>query len=70
MKVLSLKGENFKQTSTVQHEINTEAGARPFRQKLRSYSIPLQKIIDAEVDRMIKEGMIVPSNSPYASNLL
>ena len=70
MKVLSHKGENFKQTRSVMHDIDCVPGSKPFRQKLRAYSIPLQQIIDAEVERMIKEGMVVPSKSPYASNLL
>jgi len=70
LNVTSLKGENFKQVKSVQHEINTEATAKPFRQKLRNYSMPLQMIIDAEVERIMSEGLVVPSTSPYASNLL
>jgi transposase InsO family protein len=69
-RVYSLKGENFKQTDAVQHEIHTEAGARPFRQKLRTYSPPLQKILDTEVNKLLEDKVIVPSTSPYASNLL
>jgi hypothetical protein len=70
MEVYSLRGENFKQTDVVQHEITTAAEAKPFRQKLRTYSPPLQAIIDTEVNKMISDGIIVESNSPYASNLL
>ena len=65
----SLRGEGFKQTDVVQHEINTGDGL-PFKQKWRTYSYPLQKIIDTEVNRMIKDGIIVKSKSSYASNLL
>jgi hypothetical protein len=68
--VYSLHGENFKQTDAVQHEIHTEPGARPFRQKLRTYSPALQKILDTEVNKLLEDGVIVPSTSPYASNLL
>lgn len=66
--VMSLRGENMRVTDSVQHEIITEGA--PFRQRLRTYSQPLQRVIDAEVDKMIKAGVIVPSTSPYASNLL
>jgi transposase InsO family protein len=68
--VYSLQGENFKQTDAVQHEIHTEPGARAFRQKLRTYSPPLQKILDTEVNKLLEDGVVVPSTSPYASNLL
>ena len=66
---LSIRGENMSQTDVVQHEINT-GNARPFRERLRQYSPAVQEIIDAEVQRMIDMKIIVPSKSPYASNLL
>jgi hypothetical protein len=65
----SMKGENMERTDSVQHEIDT-TDKHPFRERLRQYSPAIQEIIMAEVDSMVKQGVIVPSKSPYASNLL
>ena len=65
----SMKGENMERTDSVQHEIDTGT-KRPFRERLRQYAPAVQKIIDDEVQQMLKDGVIVPSKSPYASNLL
>jgi transposase InsO family protein len=65
----SMKGENMERTDTVEHEIDT-GSKRPFRERLRQYAPAVQKIIDDEVQAMVKDGVIVPSKSPYASNLL
>ena len=65
----SMKGENMQRTDAVQHEIDT-GGKRPFRERLRQYAPAVQQIIDNEVQSMLKQGVIVPSKSPYASNLL
>ena len=65
----SMKGENLKQTDVAVHEIDTGDTA-PFRERLRPYSPPIQAIIDKEVQKMIQQGILVPSRSPYASNLL
>jgi YD repeat-containing protein len=65
----SMKGENLKQTDVAEHVIETGDNL-PFRERLRPYSPPVQSIIDKEVAKMIKQGVLVPSRSPYASNLL
>jgi transposase InsO family protein len=65
----SLKGENMERTDSVQHEIDTR-DRHPFRERLRQYSPAIQDIIASEVESMIKQGVVVPSRSPYASNLL
>jgi len=67
--IFSMRGENLAQTNVAVHEIDTGDTA-PFRERLRPYSPPVQAIIDKEVDRMIKQGVLIPSRSPYASNLL
>jgi hypothetical protein len=64
----SLKGENIGVAVGVEHEIETEG--RPFRQRLRTYSQAIQSIIDQEVQKLIDQGVIVPSKSPYASNVV
>ena len=67
--IFSIEGENLGQTDAAVHEIET-GNNKPFRERLRIYSPAMQPIIDAEVDKMVKEGIIVKSKSPYASNLL
>ena len=69
LKRFSQKGENLTQTNVIEHEIDT-GNEKPFREKLRPYSPPMQAIIDKEVKQMIDQGVLVPSKSPYASNLL
>ena len=69
MSIFSLDGENLQQTDTVEHEINT-GSAKPFRERLRNYNPTVQEIIEAEVRKMEEQGIIQPSKSPYASNLL
>jgi hypothetical protein len=64
----SLRGENMGVAKGVQHEIETNA--RPFRQRLRTYSAAIQAIINQEIQKLIDQGVIVPSKSPYASNPL
>ena len=66
----SIGGENLGKVNTIKHEINTDPKVLPFREKLRVYSKAIQDIIDKEIDKLIKDGVIVPSKSPYASNLL
>ena len=65
----SLNGENMERTDSVEHEIDTGKN-HPFRERLRQYSPGIQSIIDNEVVKMLKEGVIIPSKSCYASNLL
>jgi transposase InsO family protein len=65
----SMNGENMERTDSVMHEIDTK-DCRPFRERLRQYSPAIQEIIDKEVVKMVNEGVIVQSKSPYASNLL
>ena len=67
--VFSMKGENLKQTDIAVHEIDT-GDTPPFRERLRNYSPAMQTIIDVEVKKMIDQGVLIPSRSPYASNLL
>jgi len=59
----------MERTDSVQHEIDVGTH-RPFRERLRNYSPAIQEIIEAEVQRMLSEGVIQQSKSPYASNLL
>lgn len=69
MDCISINGENMRQTKATMHEIDT-GDTLPFKEKLRNYSPAVSDIILAEVDKMIKAGVLVPSKSPYATNLL
>ena len=53
----------------MEHVIDT-GNARPFRQRLRRHPPAHQKIIKEQVDQMYKQGLIRPSMSPYASNVV
>src|SRR5271163_3547272 len=64
-----MKGENLQQTDVTVHEIDT-GDTPPFRKRLCNYRPPTQAIIDIEVQKMIEQGVLIPSRSPYASNLL
>jgi hypothetical protein len=66
----SLRGENLGCVNITQHEIQTTPGAPAFRERLRVYSETIQEIINKEVQKLLDEGVIVPSRSPYASNPL
>ena len=65
----SIAGENMSVTSTATHRIDTGT-TPPFRERLRQYSPAVNEIIDAEVRKMVSMGVLQPSTSPYASNLL
>src|SRR6185312_11407986 len=43
---------------------------KPFHQRLSVYSPALQQIIETEVNKMLHDKIIIPSKSPFASNLL
>jgi hypothetical protein len=65
----SLEGENIERTDAVQHGIDT-GDNEPFRERLRTYSPEVEKILEKEREKMSEQGVIQPSSSAYASNLL
>ena len=56
-------------TTVVRHEIDTQ-GARPIRQPLRRQPLSRLLYIDEEVDTLLKNKVIEPSMSPWASNVV
>ena len=56
-------------TTLVRHEIDT-GDARPFKQPLRKYAMAHVPIIDKRVQEMLDHDIIVPSSSPWASNVV
>lgn len=53
----------------MEHVIDT-GNAPPFCQKLRRHAPAQEKIINEQVDQLLKQGIIRPSMSPYASNVV
>lgn len=55
-------------TSIVSHKIKTTAD--PIKQRCYPISPAVQKHVDAELDRMLRDGVIEPSSSPWASPIV
>lgn len=68
-KFLLVKNGKIGCTNVLQHSIDT-GDAKPFRQRPYPVSPYKQKRIDEELDRMLKMGVIVPSNSPWSSPIV
>jgi hypothetical protein len=56
-------------TSLVKHSIFT-GDAAPIRQRLRRIAPAHQKVVEEEVQRLLREGLIRPSYSPWASPIV
>ena len=55
-------------TTVVQHEIKTDGP--PIRQPVRRLPTALKPVINAEVEKMLQQGVIRPSNSPWSSPIV
>jgi hypothetical protein len=67
--VFSIGEMDLGRTNTVQHEIDT-GSAKPVRQPLRRHLPAHQAAIRDHVSSMMKQGVIEPAQSPWASNLV
>lgn len=67
-KNFSLMGTKLGCTSMVEHVITTEAN--PIKQRHYSVSPAVQKQINVELDQMLADGIVEPSNSPWASPII
>ena len=54
-------------THMAKHRIRLKAGAEPVKHRYTPRNPATQAIIDEEVSRMLAEGIIEPSNSPWSS---
>ena len=54
-------------TTLVEHEIRLKEGAVPIKQRHYPRNPAMQSIINEEVDSMLREGVIEPSDSPWSS---
>ena len=57
--------ESLGRTSTIRHKIDTGA-AKPIKQAPRRLPQAKREIIEAEIDRMLKQGIIEPSTSSWS----
>ena len=53
-------------TDWEEHDMDVQ-GSKPIKQGYRPFPRAKQEVADVEVDRMLAEGIIEPSNSPWAS---
>lgn len=60
--------KKFSQTTLVEHVIRTTA--EPIKQRYYPVSPVVQKRIDHEIDKMLADGVIEPSDSPWSSPIL
>ena len=65
---LSLNEFDLGFTDLVEHTIDT-GNAAPIRQTLRRQPLAYQAQIDEHVQQMLKAGVIIPSTSPWSSNV-
>ena len=56
-------------TELITHAIDTE-GVKPFKQQLRRHPATHLEIIDEHVNKMLEHGIISPTSSPRASNVV
>ena len=61
-------GQSLGRTSTIKHSIRVEGP--PVRQPLRRIPFALQDTVRAEVQKMLKQGVIKESSSPWSSPVL
>ncbi|PAA84541.1 hypothetical protein BOX15_Mlig014170g1 [Macrostomum lignano] len=57
-------------THLLQHEINLEPGSRPIKHRQRTVPLNYRQQVDEKISEMRRHGIIEPSCSPWASNLL
>ncbi len=57
------------QRGALDHEIILEPNTKPIAARLRPFSTPDHRIIDEHVQQLLRLGHIVPSKSPWASNI-
>ena len=66
--IFATQGTPPAQTTVVKHSIKT-TGA-PIRQPLRRTPVTLKDTIDQEVTRMLQQGIVRPSTSPWSSPMV
>jgi transposase InsO family protein len=67
--VFSQSEYDLGRTNILQHRIDT-GDARPVRQPLRRQPLSRLQVVDEHLDQMMEQGIIEPSCSPWASNVV
>lgn len=67
-KKFQLMGSTLGCTTMVEHKIITES--EPIRQRHYPLSPALQKQVNEDLDQMLRDGIVEPSNSPWASPII
>ena len=62
------KGDPLGRTNAVKHAIKTQGP--PIRQPMRTLPIVIKDVVNQEVEGMLKQGVIRPSNSPWFSPIV
>uniref|UniRef100_A0A1Y1JUB3 RNA-directed DNA polymerase n=1 Tax=Photinus pyralis TaxID=7054 RepID=A0A1Y1JUB3_PHOPY len=65
----NISGPCLSRTNLVSHFIDV-GDAQPIKQRFYPLSPAMQKHADAELDRMLKEGIVRPSKSPWSSPMV
>ena len=56
-------------TPTVEEEIDVQ-GSTPIKQRFRRFAPPMQAKIKIELEKLLRQGIIEPSISPWTSPLI
>jgi len=65
--ILEYDEEKEGRTEVVKHEIKLEKGTKPIKQRRYKENDEKSKCIREEVDKLLKQGKIRKSNSPWSS---
>ena len=67
--VFSKSDGDIGRTSIIKHRIPT-GDAQPIQQRPQRVPVHMNKEIDRQLDNMLKENVITPSTSPWASSIV
>ncbi len=67
--LFSTDDSDIGRTGIIKHQIPT-GDARPIKQPVRRLPVHMQAEVDAELDKMLDNGIIEPSTSPWASGVV
>ena len=67
--VFSHNGEHGR-THLVQHRIQLKEGTQPIKDKQRQFAPPMEEKLEQQVKDWAKKGIIEPSQSPWAANMV
>uniref|UniRef100_A0A0K8SKS3 Retropepsins domain-containing protein n=1 Tax=Lygus hesperus TaxID=30085 RepID=A0A0K8SKS3_LYGHE len=72
LRKLALMAEDghLRTTHVLKHRIVLKPGTLPIKQRVRPVSGPIQQALSDQLDTLIKQGVVEPSNSPWCSPLV